>query len=331
MTSVIGANTETPHALAGLPLPLPALNGRRRDDYALAIRQMSQRLVALDNEMHGLPIAELAARSFKTVHSRLGAGDYEPRYEHDIQSAAAELAEITGWALFNEGEFSASRRFNQEALFLARLAGDRSTELITLQNMGMLADWVGRSREALAIARSVLDQGKLSPRVEAMFRAREAQGLSASGDTSEAARSFERARSLLQESAPGDEPSWAWWVSDREMDRQQGRTLHEAAEWRQAIPVLEKAMQHQDGSHVGYKNVAAVRLLDSLVQVKSWQAAEREAGKLMLVVGEMSSVVTLDILKKVASRGKRLSAAPSNLKDALDHIESVIEEDPYEI
>lgn len=312
------------------PSSLPDLNGQRGDDYAHTIRKVSKGLVILDNEMHGLPVADMAARAFKTVHRRLGEGDYEPECERDIQAAAAELAEIAGWSLFNEGKFSASRRFNQEALFLAKLAGDRSTELITLQNMGMLAGWVGRSREELAIARSVIDQGHLSPRVEAMFRAREAQGLAGSGRTSEAVRSFGHSRSLLQDGAPADEPYWVWWVTEREIDRQHGRVLHEAGRWSEAIPILERAMKYQAGSRVGYQNVASVRLLDSFLQVKAWRAAQSEAEKLISAVREMSSVVTLNILERVVSGGKQLPGTPSGLRDALHHVETVMKEDPYE-
>ncbi|MGW5446472.1 hypothetical protein [Streptomyces asiaticus] len=75
------------------------LNEARGADFAAAIRETSHRLVALDNELGGVSIAEPAGRAFKVVHRRLGAGDYDPRYERDIQSAAAEIAEVAGWAL----------------------------------------------------------------------------------------------------------------------------------------------------------------------------------------------------------------------------------------
>lgn len=310
---------------------LPCLDGARGEDFALGIREISRRLIALDNEMLGLPIADSAARSFKVVHRRLGNGDYASEHEREIQAAAAELAEIAGWALFNEGKWAASRRFSQEALYLAGLCGDRSTELITLQNLGMLAGWAGRPREELVIARSVLGQGSLTPRVEAMFRAREGQGLAALGSSTEAAHCFARARSLLMDSTPGDEPHWAWWISEREIDRQQGRALHEARQWHNAIPTLECAMQEHPDAQVGYQSVATVRLLDSLIAVKSWSAAEDAAKRLVPLMSEMSSVVTLNLLEETAARGRLSAATPGSLRDVLEHISARIREDPYEI
>ncbi len=79
------------------------LNEARGADFAQAIRETSHRLVVLDNELSGVSIAEPAGRAFKVVHRRLGAGDYDPRHERDIQSAAAEPAQpgrgvATGYA-----------------------------------------------------------------------------------------------------------------------------------------------------------------------------------------------------------------------------------------
>ena len=58
---------------------------------------------------------------------------------------------------------------NQEALYFSRLAGDREMELLTLQNCSMHAAFLGRPREALHLAESVL-QGpyRLTPRIQAV-------------------------------------------------------------------------------------------------------------------------------------------------------------------
>ncbi|MGP4113484.1 hypothetical protein ACTWP5_21555 [Streptomyces sp. 4N509B] len=304
--------------------------GETASDHAQSIRQTTQHLVALDNELNGLPIAEAAARSFKRVHRHLGAGDYESTHERDIQAAAAELAEVAGWALFNEGHSFASRRFNQEALFLARLSGDRSTELITLQNMAMVAGLTGRPREELAISQFVLNEGRLSPRVAAVFRAREANGLAFTGQLSEARSAFLHSRSLLNDSDPTDEPSWCWWFDEQEIDRQEGRVFHDLKRWGAAVPLLEGAM-NGSGPNVGYKNIAAVRLLDCLLRLKSWKEAMEEAERLLPLVDEMSSVRVLRILEDVADCGQRLNGVPGSLRDALCHIERRIKGDVFEL
>ncbi|MEU9337827.1 helix-turn-helix domain-containing protein [Streptomyces sp. NPDC048290] len=312
--------------------PEPALSREERgEDLAFAIREMSRHLVALDNAMNGVPIAEVAARSFKKVHRRLGEAAYDRRSERDVQAAAAELAEVAGWALFDAEEQSAARRFNQEALFLARLSGDRSIELLIMQNIAMQAGHVGRPREEVAIARAVIEQGGLSPRTEAIFRVREARGLSASARETEAARYFARARSLIQDSGREDDPAWAWWFTSEEIDGHQGCALRRSGQAGKGIPFLQRAVRQEEGAQAGYRYISGVQLLACYVEVEAWGDAEELARALIPVVGEMSSARALGFLNRTTCRGKALSRAPSGLRDALEHIESTIGEDPYGI
>ncbi|MFJ9589119.1 helix-turn-helix transcriptional regulator [Streptomyces acidicola] len=310
---------------------LPVLNGDRGEGLALTIREMSRRLIALDNEMNGLPIADVAARSFKKVHRRLGEGEYDLKSEHDIQAAAAELAEVAGWALFDAEKHGPARRFNQEALFLAKISGDRAIELLIMQNMAMQAGWLGRPREELAIARSIIEQGRVSPRIEAIFRVREAKGLASSGQESEAVCSFDRARSLIQDSERSNDPLWAWWVTADEIDGNQGFAFQESGQWRKGIPHLQRALRQESGAKVGYRAISAVRLLGCFLGVHAWRDAEDLAESIIPIIGETSSARTLRLLSDTAQNGKSMPAAPSNLRDALDHIESVVNDDPYEI
>lgn len=279
--------------------------------------------------MNGLPVADMAARAFKAVHRRLGEGAYEPGYERDIRAAAAESAEVAGWALLDAEKHGAARRFNQEALLLAKLSGDRNIELLILQNMAMQSGWLGRPREELAIARSILEQERLSPRLEAIFRVREAKGLAGSGKASESARSFSRARSLLEEGQRSGDPFWAWWITMEELNGHHGFALQEAGEWKRGIPYLQQSPHQEAGPKAGYRNISAVRLLGCLLEESAWRDAEEMAESIMPTVTETASARTLSLLGSTAQRGKRLRGVPENLRDALDHMGDLIVEDPY--
>ncbi|WP_342665902.1 helix-turn-helix transcriptional regulator [Streptomyces sulphureus] len=331
LSAALGTSTATTRTTGRLeptsfPEPLPVLHRVTAEQLAPTIRELNRRLVALDNELHGLPIAETAARAFRTVFRRLGEG-LRDAHERDVQSAAAELAEIAGWACFNEGRPRESKRFSQEALFLAQRSGDRGIELLTLQNLALLAGWTGRAGEELSLTRSVLERGGLDPRVEAMFRCREGQGLERAGESRRSAQSFARARSLLQEAPPTDSPAWSWWVSEREVDRQQGRALNLTNRWDEALPILHRASDETAGHHVGYGLVSQVWLLDSLLSLRAWTEAETAAQTLVPAVTEISSRVTLGHLERVVSRD--LSALPAALRDALEHVRTSLAEDSY--
>ncbi|WJD99920.1 helix-turn-helix domain-containing protein [Streptomyces antimycoticus] len=305
------------------------LNEARGADFVQAIRETSRRLIVLDNELDGVSIAEPAGRAFKVVHQRLGAGDYDPRYERDIQSAAAELAEITGWALFDAERDGAARHFNREALFLANLSGDRSIALLTLQNMAMHSEWRGRNQEALSIARSVLNRRRLSPRVEAMFRMREAKGLVGTGRTSDAIESLQRARSLIEDGNDVGEPGWAWWLTDREIDGHWGHALQIAGDVRKAIERLLQSAQPGRGVATGYASMSSARLAQCLLDVNAWRDAEDVARSLVTAAPGISSGRTLRLIGQVAKQRERLNGAPPSLTDTLEHLGEKLNEDLF--
>ncbi|GAA3365674.1 hypothetical protein GCM10017744_069370 [Streptomyces antimycoticus] len=305
------------------------LNEARGADFVQAIRETSHRLVVLDNELNGVSIAEPAGRAFKIVHRRLGAGDYDPQYERDIQSAAAELAEVAGWALFDAERDGAARRFNQEALFLANLSGDRSIALLTLQNMAMHSEWRGRNQEALAIARSVLNRRRLSPRVEAMFRMREAKGLVGTGRTSEAIESLQRARSLIEDGNDVGEPDWSWWLTNREIDGHWGHTFQIAGDVQKAIERLLQSAQPGRGVGTGYASMSSARLAQCLLDVNAWRDAEDVIRSLVTAAPGISSGRTLRLIGHVAKQRERLNGAPPSLTDTLEHLGEKLNEDPF--
>ncbi|MCZ1015488.1 XRE family transcriptional regulator [Streptomyces noursei] len=299
------------------------------DEYAEAIRETSQRLIALDNELNGLPVADMAARSFEAVYRRLRDGEPEPRYERDVQAAAAELAEVAGWALFDAEKYEAARRFNQEALSLARMSGDRAIELLILQNMSMQSGWQGQSREEAAIARSVLDQRSLSPRVEAIFRMREARGLFASGRTTDAMKTFDWARSLLQDGTRSSDPFWAWWISTDEIDGHLAFVLQNSGDWRSAIPLLQENLYSQRRPRVGYQGIYSARLLASFLKEKAWREAGELLESIIPTVSETGSMRTLNLLRGTVAFGEGLADVPESLQDVLHGVSQAMQEDPY--
>ncbi|MER6052021.1 helix-turn-helix transcriptional regulator [Streptomyces sp. NPDC001793] len=317
------------HASHAAPRRISISDEARGDEYVEAIRETSQRLIALDNELNGLPIADMAARSFKVVHRRLGGGEPEPKHERDIQAAAAELAEVAGWALFDAEEYEAARRFNQEALFLARMSGDRSIELLILQNMSMQSGWQGRPREEMAIARSVLDQQSLSPRIEAIFRMREARGLFASGRTTEAMKIFDRAHSLIEDGPGTSDPFWSWWISADEVNGHLALVLQSSGDWKSAIPLLQENLYNQRRPRVGYQGIYSARLLASLLSEKAWPDAGELLESIIPTVSEIGSVRTRNLLKGAVAIGKGKANIPESLRDTLHGVSEAMQEDPY--
>ncbi|MEV8475940.1 hypothetical protein [Streptomyces sp. NPDC051173] len=292
------------------------------EGFAHAVRGLSLRLVALDNEPGGPPAADAAVRAFAAVRRSLRERGPERRYERDVLAATAELAEVAGWVLFDAERPGEAAGFNRVALCLARRSGDRATELLTLQNVALASGWSGRPRGELAVARSVLDRGRLSPRVEAVFRVREARGLAGTGRSAEAARSFARARSLLAEGERHGDPFWAWWMTADEVDGHQGFVLQEAGERKAAVHHLRRAALQEEGAGAGYRHIFAVRLLDCLLGLHAWREAEEVAeGLVPVAAAGIASARTRGLLDGLARPGRGLpGSAPGGLREVLEHL-----------
>ncbi|MGH3698779.1 MAG: hypothetical protein ACRDRU_26755 [Pseudonocardiaceae bacterium] len=106
------------------------------------------------------------------------------------------------------------RRINQEVLYYLRWAGHRGLELLALQNMSMQAKYLNRPSEALHIVHSVLETGRLSPRMESLFLARGSHALAQQHQETEAIRTFQKAQSRYLDGLRDTDPAWAYWVDE---------------------------------------------------------------------------------------------------------------------
>lgn len=297
-----------------------AERGRPLDaEHVATIRATAGHLVALDGLHGGRDLWPLAVRAFRAAYARLGS--CAPGVARDAHAAVAELAELAGWLLFDAEQHADARSMNHEALALARAAGDRSMELLITQNMSMHAAYLGRDRESLLLARSVLESGTLTSRVRALFKVREARALAQSGDRAGAFDALAEARSLYLDGVGPADPPWTWWVDDRELAIHQGVVHAQFAEWEQAAEHFHQAVARAPDSYPWARYIAGGRLLEALVRLRAWADAEPVAVDVLALAGEVSSARADRLLLRVAElAGQAGSAVPSTLADALVRI-----------
>ncbi|MGH3814047.1 MAG: hypothetical protein ACRDUV_16615 [Pseudonocardiaceae bacterium] len=222
---------------------------------------------------------------------RLLGGDEKavPRSAAPTRATAGELAEVAGWLLYDADRQADVRRMNQEALYFSRLAGDRTMELLTLQNTSMHAGHLGRPREALHLARSVLEShDRLSPRVKTLFLMRKARALAQGGDE-QALRIFDQVRSHYDDGVRDSDPKWAWWINEHELGWHKGIVLADLGRPREAVEKFEQSVwaitpHHMRGRylHLGY-------LLGAQVKVGAWSDAETTMCQIGAMVGDVAN------------------------------------------
>jgi hypothetical protein len=217
---------------------------------------------------------------------------------------------------------------NQESLYFARLAGDKDIELLTLQNSSMHAAACGRPREALQIARSVLEGDyRLSPRLRALFLTRKARALAQAGDEG-ALCLFPEIRSLFLDGVSDADPAWAWWIDERELAWHEAMVQRELGLVSQSITHFERSVVATPATEIRSQYLHRAYLLQSQVDNSTWSAAEQTIRQLLPLATEVASTRTVVLLRSVLSRLARNESVPSSLQEQVTMLSAALDEAP---
>jgi len=319
------ANRTPPSGLTVLDLLREPGRPMDADDVA-ALRDTITHLVALDNAYGADDISNLATRIFRTANRKLGAGAYRPAVERDLQAAVGEVGELAAWLLYDADRQTEARHASTEALFISRLAGDRSIELLQLAHMAMQSIHIGRSREALRIVEDVIDSNRLSGRVAGLFHIRRARALAELGDRPRALDDMARARSMLANEAGPSDPAWSWWVDDNELTWHEGMLHASLGQHHQAVDLFRAVADRSvtRGRRGYYNNLA--HLLDALVTAGAWTDVEPVITDLLPYATEIGSARTEHLLQRVLARMAR-APIPESAADAAAMLGPVLSAD----
>jgi transcriptional regulator with XRE-family HTH domain len=292
-------------------------------EYLQSLREQIEHIVKLENRFGGSDLASLAIRIFRSTHRQLGTGKYQDAIERDLHSMVGELAELSGWLLYDADRQLDVRRMNQEALYFSRLAGDRNMELFAVQNSSMHAGYLGRPREALNLAESVLDGGnRLTPRVKTLFLVRRARALAQMGDEN-AVQLLKVARSRFDDGIGNDDPPWAWWIDERELAWHEGMAQLDLSRPAVALDLFERAVAATEATQVRDRYLHLAYLLLAQTQVEAWDDARATLRELLPLAGEVASQRTVVLIDKSLPR-LRDSRVPAETRDAAGQLEQLL-------
>ncbi|MGI8309280.1 hypothetical protein [Saccharopolyspora hattusasensis] len=256
----------------------------------------------------------MAARLFHSTSARLASGKYSPVIERDLAAVTAELGEVAGWLAFDAMQYDDARSLNLEALHLAGLAGDRDMELFLLGNMAMQAQETARPREALRTVQ-LMETFTLSPRLRAMTGMRHARAASDLGDQHSFAV-MRRAQSDLSSSVRSTDPDWAWWITEHELQAHEGGMWRAVGEPSRAVDCYYAAVESTPPSYRWAQFIGNASLINALVEVADWAAAEGVGTELYGLASQVSSARAARRVRAAADTARR-NGAPSTLDDML--------------
>ena len=138
------------------PSPGPAHRGRNRvgRPEIAAIRQMTRAFRDLDNRVGGGRIRSTVVQYLDANVTPLLHGTYTEEIGRELFSAAAELTKAVGWMAYDCEQHGLAQRYLVQALRMAKTAQDDSLCAEILAAMGHQATYIGRSAEAVDLARA---------------------------------------------------------------------------------------------------------------------------------------------------------------------------------
>ena len=301
---------------SSVPIPLQLLPPTSANlDYVQVLRESTQQLVRMDNLLGADDVAALARRLLRSARRQLREGRYDAAAEAPLAGAVAELAELTGWLLFDSAQLDEAKRTSHEAALLSRRAGDLGMEVLVMTNLALQAQYEHQPEEAIRVVRDlqVLAERE-SPRVRSVVCMREGRVHSQLGDRIGTVRAFDCARELFLE-GPGGAPAWAWWIDQAELDFHAGMAFAELGEVAGAVELIQRAVSSVSTNRVRDQVMYQAQLLGVLGRARAWDDAEDVVEELTASTTEVSSARATTLLRE--SVGSLLhGGAPTGLAAA---------------
>ncbi|MEW2082900.1 helix-turn-helix domain-containing protein [Streptomyces sp. NPDC005283] len=168
----------------------------------------------------------------------------------DLQSLAAELARLAGWAYFDARQYSTARTYFTQALQLSHGQGDGLFMANVLSSMSLQATYDGNATDAVALACKAQDTARSAgdqPLVMSMLHMREAFAHATLRDASSCHQAIERSRDAYEDSRGREEeaPSWVRYFDETKLIVDTGIALARLGEAGRAEPLIAEGLRRE--------------------------------------------------------------------------------------
>jgi tetratricopeptide (TPR) repeat protein len=195
-------------------------DGRRVGaDDVVELRRTTQLFSRMDDQFGGGHGRRAVAEFLGSVVGPLLRGRCTEATGQDLFSAAAEAVHLLAWMSYDAGVHGMAQRYFVQSLRLAQGGHDVLLAASTLDAMSHQANYLGRHREAVSLARAAVAgmKGSATPAVTAHCLMMEARALATAGDVSGTERALTQAASEFERRRRIDEPEWIRYFDDAEM------------------------------------------------------------------------------------------------------------------
>ncbi len=201
----------------------------------------------------------------------------DERVRRDMFTAASELAYLSGWMAFDNGEHALAQRYFSSSVKLAAEAGDPAMAAHVLRAMAHQAVDLGHHREALELSSASIDRSRYlaaSPRERSLLGVVHARALAVSREPKAAAEALLRAESDLSAASEGDdEPGRVFFFGQASLGHETACTLRDTGDLRAAVSQFRLSVRTRKASSFTRTHAVTLGYL-GLVQARQGELEE---------------------------------------------------------
>ncbi|MFE3268094.1 helix-turn-helix domain-containing protein [Streptomyces sp. NPDC059215] len=277
----------------GLAAALPALHRPpepKRIDvaYVIQLRARTARLRRLDEVLGGGDTYRVYLGEYQAARSTLRTASTTDDARKLMLSLLAEQAQQAGWAAFDGGQHAQASSLYRESMAAAREAEDAA---LLGNAYAFLAYQTADREQAVEIAtRSCATITDGTPAgVRALLHERMAWACAVADRPADTERALDSARAALAEPQTEEQPDWAAWVDETELDIMTGRCWTELRRPLCSVPVLASALARYSDAHARDKALYLSWLADAYLTAGEVEEAAATAGRALgLCIGVAS-------------------------------------------
>lgn len=211
----------------------------------------------------------------RTVTDLLQGGQHPALVRTRLCAAAAEIAQLAGWLLFDDHDRSLARAYHEVALDAARQADGRDLSAYVLGSMSFLPNSLERPRDALRLleqAEQVADAGR-SAKIRSWLSAVTAETHAKLGDERAALTALGRADEHMDRADEQTGPHWLRYFDRSFLSGYHGVCHLLLERPKQAQNALETALDAQPPGEVKHRTVILIDLASAHVAQRDPAAA----------------------------------------------------------
>ena len=234
-----------------------------------------------DDEHGGASLRPAVVGHLRYVTQLMHSADGALR--RDLQSLAAELARLAGWASFDARQYSTARTHFTQALRLSHGQNDHLFMANVLSCMSLQATYDGQPSDAVTLACKAQDTARTAgdqPLVMSMLHMREAFAHATLRDAPACHQAIDRSRDAYEQ-ARGHEteaPAWVRYFDETKLIVDTGIALAKLGEAQRAEPLIAEGLRRETAAQQRGRAFHAFWLATAQLQQGRLDAACHSAG-----------------------------------------------------